>query len=317
MVGADQNPTGGEFFVNIKWGRNVHKSGTGSVFKEDVLEGYKVVIVDSNMRMLQVVATVPKDGKPAENCCKMVYSKTVKGAWPTGGAKFMVVPYSTGTGAQDYENVPDSFILPMGQLGDFTDSKVGAGKVIQGTLALSVNNVKAIKKHQMGVVMQEAIAKTLPGIEAENVAITKITVTTTRRLGAASRKLSAGKVSVEYTIITPKAYSGVEITKEVIKQKEAELKTTVKETAKNLAIDVDVTAVVPEKVETTTMEVTTTTMKPTTTTTTVKTGGSTGATTGTSGTDTTGTETSGSVTSTAAASVFIAIFAAIGRQLLV
>lgn len=149
-VGADQNPTAGEYFVNIKWGRNVHKSGTGSAFEEDVLEGYKVVIVDSDMRMLQVAATVPKDGKQPENCCKMVYSKTVKGTWPTGGAKFMVVPYSTGTGAQDYENVPDSFILPMGQVADFTDIKAGAGKVIQGTLALSVNNVNAIKKTSNG-----------------------------------------------------------------------------------------------------------------------------------------------------------------------
>merc|ERR1719502_1286691 len=152
-------------------------------------------------------------------------------------------------------------MLPIGQAAAFTDVKSGAAKQISGSMALSVQNT--IKKHQMGVVMQHAIAKTLPGVEPENVAITKITVSNSRRLGATKRQLAAGKVSVEYTIITPPTYSGPTITKDVIKAKEADMKTTIASTATDLGMSsVVVTAVEPATVKVTEIKVTTTTTMP-------------------------------------------------------
>merc|ERR1719298_334468 len=127
--------------------------------------------------------------------------------------------------------MPATFMLPIGQTGDFTDVKTGKTSVIKGSIGFDVPDINNIKHHQMGVVMQEAIAKTLDGIEPENVAINKITVTS-RRLGADfMRRLSNGKVSVDYTIITPPAYKGPEITKAHIETKQATLATEIKSTA--------------------------------------------------------------------------------------
>jgi hypothetical protein len=295
----DLNPKKGEYFVNLKWGRNMYKQGASAAeIKEGWLEGYKVFIVDDNYRMIEEVATVPKDGKSSTavtSCCdKEAYSKTFKGMWPAEGRSFMVVPYSTGIGAQKGVKAA-AFKLPMGQFTDVYDDKATADKdsssqMVDGSLKLTVSNVKDVmdKQDQFMVVMQKAIASSLDGVGPENVAINKISVSTSRRLGAASRQLNSGSIVVDYTIITPKDYKGEAITKEAIEAKKAKLQDTIKTTAADLGITTTVADVVAEKTDSKPVHTGTGDASPT----------------------------SGTVTSTAAASVFVAIGAAICSHLL-
>jgi hypothetical protein len=222
---ADKEPTEGQYWVELAWGRNIVHSPTPNVaagFSEQ-FTGYKIYIVDANGYWVETIKTTDSQAstvdmkipvksesmltKPA--CChSMEYKKTVKGTWPAGGAMFAIVPY---------HDVSDtvSFTMPIGTYSTaFVDNKAGtATKVVMAvTMALATEaEATAFITHPNAKdIMAESLAASLEGIDSSMIYILKLSVVTRRRL-AAARRLAAS-VKCDYEILLPSDYSGEAIT---------------------------------------------------------------------------------------------------------
>jgi len=269
---TDKDPVADKIWTGLSWGPLMKYDGTDTTFTENLVDGYKVYIVDTKGRKLSLygpadlnaetklypngyddrfcVAMLDKVVSPlgSDCCADGLYSVSISVTLPSGYDKFLIVPYQ------------GKYELPMSLLSaTIFDSSSGVAEKVTGSFTLAVSNIEEAKKSlKFRDACRAGLANTLPGVSKDDIRITDIKAAPagTRRLGlghlasrleeasnrlASHRRLAAGSVVVEYEIILPESYSGPAISSTSISA--ATLKEKINKAVADSGAGITVTAV--------------------------------------------------------------------------
>jgi len=209
LQAVDIDARADKYMVELKWGR-LMKAGTESTFFTD-FDAWRIYVVDDHGVAKALAGTVGVKAGSATCCDPNENVVVVKGTWPLGGTRFMVVPYANAVAvAANGVMKRGDFWLPMGVMSKkFVDKTKGAAKLFVGSLVFTVTDAKAFAANPLakGIVTDSLVES----LAAKNIKRMWIYICDTcikavpkaRRLSDSERRLAEEALSVTYEILIP------------------------------------------------------------------------------------------------------------------
>jgi len=218
LQAVDIDARADKYMVELKWGR-LMKDGETSTFFTD-FDAWRIYVVDDHGVAKALAGTVgvkkgsaPMDAKGGKTCCDANENViVVKGTWPKGGTKFMVVPYAKAvTVAATGVMKRGDFWLPMGVMSKkFVDKTKGAAKLFVGSLVFEVTDAKAFAANPLAKgIVTDSLVESLAAKKIKRMWIyicdtcIKAVAKSGRLLSDSERRLAGEALSVTYEILIP------------------------------------------------------------------------------------------------------------------